>query len=131
MVKAIEPNAPTGASRMIQRMSVNRTVEDFSMPRAMLGPASPPACRPRPMRADASSTARIWLPVRALTRVAGTMAGRKSAKPSSWAVAASGGRPLSDRAEASTCRPLPGWTTLTTLTTTRPTTMATVVSTSK
>src|SRR6266542_395115 len=105
MVKAMEPKAPIGASRMIQRMIVNITVESFSTPRVMLAPASPLACRPKPNRTEMSSTGRILFPVRALSRVAGIMASTNPAKPS-WLAVAAGGRPWVEREETSTCSPL-------------------------
>ena len=112
---------------MIQRMSVNRTLESFSMPWVSPAPASPAAFRPKPNRTEISSTGRISWPVSALSRVSGIMASR-NAETLSWLAVASGGSPLVDRVEGSTCSPLPGWTTFTT---TSPITMATVVRTSK
>lgn len=126
MVKAIEPNAPIGASRMIQRISVKSTVENFSIPRAMLRPASPLACRPKPNSTETRSTGKMSLPVKALTSVAGIIARTNSTKPS--CSVAAGGRPLVESDATSMCSPLPG---LTMLTTTRPITMAMVVKTSK
>ncbi len=127
MVKAMEPRAPAGASRMIQLMIAKITLERFSMPREMGAPASPLACRPKPKRMEMSSTGRISLPVRALTKVLGMMASRNCTKPA-WLWVAAWGSLCVENVAGSTCRPLPGWTTLTTI---RPTSRARVVRTSK
>ena len=128
MVKAIAPNAPIGARRIIKLMMPKMTCEKLSITLKISWPLLPRRCSAKPNSTANSSTCKMLPLANAPITLPGITSMRKATIPCSLACSAYTATALASSVEGSTFIPAPGCTTLTII---RPIISASVLTTSK